>query len=707
MTPNFPDTAAPNTPAKPHLSPRLLAIEGWSSRLAALAGGFVLLAGASGLWLYLAPFSVSSQLLVLVHVALGLALFGPLLWYAGHHLAGWMRQKATAAMFLGYALLVGALVAVVSGLVGTGYGLFGIRLPYAWDLVHLVSGLSVFGLATAHLLAAWLRRLPATRKDEQLRQAMRLFRRRGSLGIATVLISVTAVPILWRQTSYRFPVPEDYSLPSYAQEFEEYRGNPFAPTFARTNDSKMVKPELLANSESCGTTGCHTQILEEWQPSAHRFAAMNPPFLEIQRNFAADREPAETRYCAGCHDPISLFAGAKDLHALELSSQGVTEGISCAVCHSISQVDERGNADYVVTPPHKYLWEQDVGLRKAVSDFLIRTYPRQHLADYDRALLRTPEFCAACHKQFIPEALNRFGMVPSQNQYDEWKNAHWHTDSPETDLSCRDCHMRLVDSTDPGRGEAGDLRRSGDDQAHRHHGTVATNNFMPEVLDLPNWRQHVRLTNEWMRGETVLPEIAHIWPEGPVAGVTIAAPEQVGAGEDIELRVVVTNRKAGHTFTTGPLDFVRSWIHLTVLGDAGATVVEFGALDPETRRIEDRAGTLHRGDNARDQGTLVLESIPIDEHGEELRQHELWRKAGGRGKRVIFPGYSDSQTYQFTIPANQTGPLTVLADLNYRRYRQEFLELVVPELESSTGVQQPIITQSSAQTKIKVSPADG
>lgn len=82
-------------------------------------------------------------------------------------------------------------------------------------------------------------------------------------------------------------------------------------------------------------------------------------------------------------------------------------------------------------------------------------------ADDDRNVLRTPEFCGACHRQFIPEAFNRLGLSLGQNQYDEWRKSHLQTDEPESDLSCRDCHMRLLyDSTDPGRGEDGDVRRS-------------------------------------------------------------------------------------------------------------------------------------------------------------------------------------------------------------------------------------------------------
>jgi hypothetical protein len=263
--------------------------------------------------------------------------------------------------------------------------------------------------------------------------------------------------------------------------------------------------------------------------------------------------------------------------------------------------------------------------------------------------------------------------------------------------------MRLVrPSTDPGKGEDGDLRRSAIDGAHRHHGFIATNNFMPMVLRLPHWEEHVALTNEWMRGETVLPEIAHIWPEGPVAGLRLLAPKEASPGQDIQIRVAISNRKAGHNFITGPLDFVRSWIHLRVVDSEGRILAEWGSIDPVTRRIQDEPGVEHQIGNPRDRGTFVLEALPIDETGEALKQHELWKKAGGKGKRVIFPTYTDAHTFHLRLPADVSGEILLTADLNYRRYRQEFLDLALPSLEKTTGVQQPIVTQTSAQRTIIV-----
>lgn len=430
---------------------------------------------------------------------------------------------------------------------------------------------------------------------------------------------------------------------------------------------------------------------------------MNPSFQAIQKNFAADRGAAETRYCAGCHDPVSLFAGAKDIHNLSLSAPGMQEGCSCVVCHAITQVDQRGNADYVLVPPRKYLWESTDGWRKTVSDFLIRAYPRQHTADYHRGMMRSPEFCGACHKQFIPETLNRFGVVGGQNQYDEWRKSHWHADDPAQNLSCVDCHMRLVpNSTDPGRGEPGAVRRSPDDGSHRHHGTVATNFLMPQVLKLPHWEEQVRLTEEWMQGRTVLPEIAHLWPPGPVATVEVIAPDEARPGDELRLQAVVVNQKAGHNVTTGPLDFMRLWVHLTVTDADGKVLGDWGGIDPQTREIADVPGRVHQVGNSRKEGTLVLEGLPINGKGDPIVRHELWTQAGGKGKRTIFPGHTDNQVYLCRIPPDAKGPITVTADLNFRRYRQQFLDLVLPTLERDTGVSQPTVRQSRDEKTIRL-----
>lgn len=203
----------------------------------------------------------------------------------------------------------------------------------------------------------------------------------------------------------------------------------------------------------------------------------------------------------------------------------------------------------------------------------------------------------------------------------------------------------------------------------------------------------------------MIPEIAHLWPAGPVASLQVTAPPEARPGEEVSVRAVVTNHKAGHNLITGPLDFMRCWIHLRVLDAHGKVLAEWGGIDPATREIADSPGEVHVVGNSRKEGTLVLEGMPVDRSGEIIRKHQLWNKAGGKGKRVIFPNYTDSQLYVFQVPADVAGPLTVKADLNFRRYRQEFLDLMLPTLEAETGECQPLVAQASAEARIALAAA--
>lgn len=238
--------------------------------------------------------------------------------------------------------------------------------------------------------------------------------------------------------------PKDYS-------FLYGTNRRFAPSLARTDTGGAFDSRSLAGSMTCGTAGCHGQIVQEWKPSAHRYAAMDTVFHGIQDVMAKQNGPESTRYCGGCHDPISLFSGTKNIFAENLTGlQGYQEGISCLACHAIRETDVKGNANYTVTQPHEYLWQwADRGAGRLARDFLIRAYPAEHNRLGKRAF-KKPEYCAACHKQFIDQEVNRVGWVQLQNQYDNWAASHWnHKGDPRKTLECRECHMPLVTSTDP------------------------------------------------------------------------------------------------------------------------------------------------------------------------------------------------------------------------------------------------------------------
>jgi len=682
----------------------------WRARLTAFVVGLFLVEAVTGLVIYLAPFSVTAQITVVVHTVAGLLFAVPYALYQVHHWRINSERPLNQHKLLGYLCVVSVAIAGASGLVLTWQAGMAARISYAWDLVHLVSGLAASAFVLWHLGIIVLRHRwqDIGEKAQQMRGAQAMFLRRN----AWILIGATVVVAAWAAVSPMRPLyrefPEDYVLP--------FGENPFAPSLAMTATGTALDPLTLAGSEGCGVSNCHADVVEEWQPSAHRYAAMSPFFQGVQGAMAANNGPESTRYCGGCHDPIALFSGSKNLYSEDLSQHGYQEGISCVACHSIERTDVRGNANYTIAAQQRYLYEEAEDPVSAwVGRFVIRAYPRQHLASWTRDLYKTPEFCGACHKQFIDEEINNVGWVQLQNQYDNWKASRWHvTDDPEASITCRECHMPLTDSTDPAAGDELDYNRTPDDGKHRSHRFIGANQYLPTMLDLPSAREQVRLTEAWLRGETEIPEIADKWTTGPAVPLQIVAPETVKPGEAIKLQIIAINNKAGHDFPTGPLDIIQAWIEVVVEDDMGNVVYESGRPDE---------------DNYLPSGTTIFKAEAIDQFGNRIDKHNLWEMVGARFKRTLFPGYSDIATYAFFCPdqslmasAGSEGgevmerrgvdPLTVDIDtpdgssvlhvrarLRYRKVEQYLIDFLFPD----SGLQAHITDMSEAEARIVIS----
>ena len=607
--------------------------EGWRSRLAALAAGYLAFELLSGLWILFAPFSVTSQVAVIAHTGFGVALLAPCVWYLWVHWVGYRAKPLSHIVVVGYLGLAATLVCLASGAVLTYQAIAAPRISYGWDTAHIASTFAVLIFIAFHLV-------PLFRRDSAVAEkapAVRGYSAAAAVWTAGATLAVLLLSFAYRPADLQTELPEDYSY-VYGPE------RPFAPSLARTEGMRALDPRVLSGSESCGTAGCHTQIVEEWQVSAHRWAAMDPGFQKIQMNMAEQNGPESTRYCGGCHDPISLFSGTKNLFVAEdelTTLHGYREGVSCLTCHAIRQVDVKGNADYVVAPPARYMFEIEYAEnpsepRRLLRDFLIRAYPDQHMQDLSKTLFKAPEYCAACHKQFIDQEINRVGWVQLQNQYDNWKQSRWNQpgDASKT-IECRECHMPLQRSEDPSSGDAMDYNRSAADGKHRSHRFLASNQFVPSLLDIHGADRQVELTEQWLRGEYEVPEIAEKWEQGPIVGVEILAPPYVEPGREAEIKLVITSNKVGHDFPTGPLDIIQAWVELIVTDDKGREVYAGG-------RVDDK-GFI-------EPGTFMLKAEPVDQQGNLIDRHNLWEMVGVRHRRALFPGFSDTVDYSFFCP---------------------------------------------------------
>jgi Cytochrome c554 and c-prime len=674
----------------------------WRRRLAALVLAWLAFESLSGLSIYLLPFSVPNQWMVLVHTLVGLLALVPALAYQVRHLAVYWDRPRSAIKILGYLSTGATLVAIVSGVVLTWQALLGTRISYAWDLAHVISTFALIAFTAPHVVLILLRdrSLGQRREGTGLLEAQR---RALRLTAALTLGFAALAGIGWGV--YRGDRLNDRFPPDYS--FKYGPGRPFAPSLARTQSGGAYDERLLSGSEACGTSGCHAEIVAEWRVSAHSWAAMDPGFQRIQAEMAKQNGPESTRYCGGCHDPISLFSGAKTIFNDKLTAlAGYNEGVSCLVCHSIRKTDLEGNANFVIGRPSRYLFELREGrTARALRDFLIRAYPRQHVADLSKRLFKTPEYCAACHKQFIDQEVNNVGWVQLQNQYDNWRKSRWnHPDDPRRTIECRECHMPLAASDDPAAGDALDYNRGPADGRHRSHRFIGANQVMPALLKIPGAERQIELTEKWLQGKIEIPEIADKWTRGPAVGLELLAPEEAAPGEPIAIRAIITSNKVGHDFPTGPLDIIQSWVEITVTDPAGRSVFSSGTVD-ERHFIQ--------------PGAFMFKAEPVDQYGNLIDRHNLWEMVGVRFRRSLFPGFTDSTEYAFHCPGGAdgaaqpptdarqfdlrtpegTGALHVRARLLYRKIDQYLLNFMFGE---ASGLTAPVTEMARAEAEIRV-----
>jgi hypothetical protein len=390
----------------------------WLRRFTGLTVAWLAFETLSGLSIYLLPFSVLNQWMVIVHTGLGLLLLVPAFIYQAAHLATYWRRASSANKILGYLASLAAAVATVTGLVLTVQAIFGTRISYGWDLAHVISTFAILAFALPHILIVIVRdRALGFREEAQpLLDTQRKVLWRAVWGLASMLLLTALAWMVNPGEIFQNSFPDDYSYP-YGVD------RPFAPSLATTISGGAYDPRSFSGSESCGTSGCHEQIADEWSVSAHRWSAMDVAFQRIQTEMAKQNGPESTRYCGGCHDPISLFSGTKNIFTEDLTGlAGYQEGVSCLSCHSVRQTDLEGNANYVIAQPSRYLFELAEGkTSRFFRDFLIRAYPWEHVSSLSKRLFKTPEYCAACHKQFIDKEVNNVGWVQLQNQFDNWR----------------------------------------------------------------------------------------------------------------------------------------------------------------------------------------------------------------------------------------------------------------------------------------------
>ena len=105
---------------------------GWAASISRVAMAAIALLTISGLVVTFGPFSAAVEWTVLLHTAVGLLMLIPLVWYSWIHWKDYKHYRMSDIVLLGYFMLLALVLCLVSGVVVTWQGLFGIRMAPVW-----------------------------------------------------------------------------------------------------------------------------------------------------------------------------------------------------------------------------------------------------------------------------------------------------------------------------------------------------------------------------------------------------------------------------------------------------------------------------------------------------------------------------------------------------------------------------------------------
>lgn len=482
--------------------------------------------------------------------------------------------------------------------------------------------------------------------------------------VVTVLAACAGVAAWgWRLTEAstdRFVPPAGYELP--------YGPNPFAPSNARTTTGQLIGQNEFIPAARCA--GCHEGTHAEWSESAHRNAFREPFYQANVEHLIRDRDIAVTRHCESCHNPAALFSGALSKNS-KAARPFDDEGVSCSVCHSIRSVTTEGIGSYTIEPPA--LLERADGTRvREATDEEIMLDLESHSRAMMRPLLKTSEFCAACHKSAIVPELNGRKWFRTFSVYDEWQQSAFSQQTvqplnarPYKD--CRSCHMAQSGET----GYASHRWAGGNTAIPAHYG----------------WDKQVKATADLLKSGVVTVDIFGLNYESGGRPRT-AAPIMEGAalapGSTVSFDVVVANKGVGHAFPAELRDMFEAWLEFEAKDAAGKVLLHSGAV---------------RADGTLEWEAHAYRAVPIDGAGQPVTRHDIWNTRVGGIDRFIPAGRADLGRFRFTVPENARGPVTVTARLNYRRFNSRYVEWVS---RSHPVKQSPVVEMSAATIKLRV-----
>ena len=439
------------------------------------------------------------------------------------------------------------------------------------------------------------------------------------------------------------------------------KDKPSAPGNASVEGNDFIQPGAFPKAAYCAH--CHQQAYSQWRQALHS-NSFRTPFYRTSVNILPRTAGIEfTRHCDSCHNPIGVLGGAMTQNS-RVNREFDEDGLTCTTCHSIQQVKStEGNGGFVMGVPAVMVDENGKRIPGEVPYEEILKYPKRHSQAVMKDLYRTPEFCAACHKANLPNQLNDYKFIRAFTAFDEWQNSKFSKRNPLTFYSadfttCQKCHMMRVPALEPPQ-EYG--AKQGTFASHRW---LAGNTAVPFYY---GFDEQLQKTVEFLQSGMYLNvDLFAIKKRGgdEMIAPLGSTPFQLAASDTVQTMVVIQNKNIGHSLIPEVRDLYEAWLEFTVKDGDETEIYHSGFLKPDGM-IDERAHSFT--------------NRPVNVDGDFVDNHKVWTIHSVAYDNTVQAGRSVLVRYEFRIPSNAKGPLTVTARVNYRHLRQSYLNNVLGE----------------------------
>ncbi|HTG16030.1 MAG TPA: multiheme c-type cytochrome, partial [Blastocatellia bacterium] len=410
---------------------------------------------------------------------------------------------------------------------------------------------------------------------------------------------------------------------------------PFGPSNARTESGELIPETDFFPASRCAS--CHQDTHAAWSQSLHRNAAREPFYRESADILLRTRGIEFTRHCESCHTPIALFSGVLT------KGSGLTqapftklddEGVTCSVCHSIVEARVDGTGSFTIRRPALLAKEDGSPIFGEFTDAQILADVPGHKRAVMRPLLRTPEFCATCHKVVAPPDLNGYKNIKGFTAYDEWQQSGASLESVlpfyrrDARADCRACHMPKIDSHN--------------DRAAKN-GLIASHRWLGANTAAPLFygqTEQADLIKKFLESNVLAVDIFAVRRESTgdfIAPLNVGGEHRIALkpGEEIVAEVVASNRNAAHSFPPEVRDLYEAWVELEAEDDSGKTIFHSGYIKPD--------GML-------DETAHVYKAILLDDSARVITRHQIWTTNIKAYDNTIPPGRSDVARFRIRVP---------------------------------------------------------